>query len=254
MPEFQRGGIFTNCFIATRKLLYDPYLPNVRRVRGGADVAHPSTANILQKLGFHPVYSFHVGLYSYHNNTPKEKVVEELSAGNTHQRLFTPADGNLTSIKSYDQFSDQLKVVDSPCIPWGTLFVDTFVYSATTTNLSTLMKRCHFYGSFDGGNTLSALSYGGASYRGDDSTWWCIISATNSGRVEDIVKANCQSALQYAEKGKSGSPVHLACYFTDINTKNAVDAVLARIGFQVCDTLPGYRKLSHIIYYECDFI
>ena len=91
-------------------------------------------------MGLHPVCSLHIGLYNYHNSAPTEEAIEDLSVRNTVQCLVTPSDGNLTSTKSYGQFSDQLDVVDSPHIPLGILFVDTIPFSAAIGNLATLMK------------------------------------------------------------------------------------------------------------------
>ena len=36
----------------------------------------------------------------------------------------------------------------------------------------------------------------------------------------------------------------LVCYFTGIDTRNAVDT---QIGFHSCDSLPGHEDLSHIL-------
>jgi hypothetical protein len=249
LPEFQRRGIFsTYITVVWRKLLHQPYLPNLRRVRALTDVAHPASVKILQSAGFRRVFSFHVGLYVFDSNSPTEQVIGALDVGSRVQRLASPSDGNLTS-----ESVDQLQVVHSALIPCGVLFVDTFVYSATTANLSKLMKQCHVYGSFDGHYALSALSYGGTSCRGDKSTWWCTISAIDSDKIEDVVKVNCMSALKFAERSESRPP-SLVCYFTDIATKHAAEAILADTGFQVIDSFPSYRKLSCIILYEACFV
>ena len=249
LPELQRKGLLST-LLAASKILGQPYLPGVKRIRAVINVARPGSETVLQRVGFKLVSSFHAGLYSHHNSTPTGNITGDLRLGNTVQPLTIPSDGNLTSMRLYEESSDQMEVVDSALIPSGMLFEETFVHSATTANLSMLMKQYHFYGSFDGGNKLSALSYGGVSFRSASPTWWCTISALDSDKVEDVVKVNCRSALECAGRGGSGSTVNLVCYFTDINTRNVADAVLSQIGFHACDSLPGHEDLSHILVYE----
>ena len=250
LPELQNRGILSNAFSAASKLVFQRYLPDVKRARSTVDVTGPSSGVVFQRMGFSPVCSYHVGLYNYDNNTPTEKMTEALRVGNAARSLITPSDGNLDSVRPYDQSSGQLEVVDSALIPSGVLFEDTFVCSATTANLSTLMNQCHFYGSFDKDNNITALSYGDVSWVYDTRTWWCTISALDSDRVEDVVKVNCRSALEYVQRDKSGSPVNLVCYFTDVKTRNVADEVLSQLGFHVCDALPGHKKLSHIFIFQ----
>ena len=252
MPEFQRGGIFTNYFTAMWKLLHHPYLPNVKRFRGCADEAHQVSDKILQNMGLHKVTSFHVGRYKYSSNTPTEKVIEDINVGSTVRSLIAPSDGNFTSVKLHGQSSNQLEVVDSVLVPSGILFGEEgIVYSATTANLDMLMKQWQFFGSFDRGNMLTALSYGGLPCHIEKAPWWCTISALDLDKVEDVVKVNCRSALECSQRGNSGFPPGLVCYFTDFNAKNAADEVLSWFGFQECDSLPGYYlQSSHIFVYE----
>jgi hypothetical protein len=111
-------------------------------------------------------------------------------------------------------------------------------------NLGMLMEQCHWYGSFLGDNTLTALSYGGPALI-YPNFWWCTISGLDPDKIEDMVKVNCRLALEYS---RSGYPVTLACSFADINARNTADDLLSRIGFHASDTPHHFKKASHIVY------
>lgn len=247
LPEFQGRGIFSQYITSAGKILYQHYLPNLKRIRGFANLTHPASGKGLVQMGLNSVCSFPVGLYEYTGKRSLREVIDGMRLGSSTRRLFTPTDGNLTRTTS----SNQLDIVDSSLIPSGVLFVDTFVYSATIPNLTMLMKQGSFHGSFSEDGLLTALSYGGVSHRTNDyPTWWSTISAVSPESIEDLVKVISVSALRCAESGVSGSPVHLVCYFNDLSAKTTADAVLNEVGFDVCHTLPGHPNFSNIVIFE----
>jgi hypothetical protein len=234
------------------KLIYGPYIPDIQTFRACADVTQQTSGKLLRAMGLNKVTSFHLGRYKYSSNTPVEKIIGDIHVESTVQRLISPSDCKFTFTK-VGRPTDQLEVVDSVLIPSGIVLADAMVYSATTTNLDTLMKRWHFFGSVDGpgGKGLTALSYGGLPTLTEATSWWCTISALDTDKVEDLVKVNCQSAIQCFQRSKSELPLSLVCYFTDVEAKKAADAVLSRFGFQFCNSLPSYfPDWVHVIIYE----